>query len=532
MINRAPLGTTLLLLLIAGLLPAQVTYERILNADKEPGNWLTYSGNYAGHRFSPLTQINENNVAKLKPAWVYQVNSLQKFEATPLVVDGIMYLSEPPSNLTAIDTRTGRPLWKYRRVLPDDLRVCCGQVNRGVAILGDLVYLGTLDAHLLALDTKTGAIRWDSVVANYKDGYSITVAPLALKDKVVIGVAGGEYGVRGLLDAYDAKTGQRSWRFWTIPAPGEPGVETWKGESWKSGSGGTWVTGAFDPATNLVYWGTGNPGPDWNGDVRLGDNLYSDCLIALDADTGKLKWYFQFTPHDIHDWDATEVPVLVDGEVRGEKRKLLLFPNRNAFYYVLDRVSGKFLLGKPYAKQTWASGLDDNGRPIRIPGKEPTVQGTTVWPSVAGANNWYSPTYSPRTNLLYVAVREAGSIYYFGEAEFKKGERFDGGGFRPIPGEEEWGAIRAYQPATGNLAWEYKVHSPPYAGLLSTAGNLVFGATNEGQFFALQATTGKQLWRFQATSLLVRSNPMSYSVDGKQFVAMTMGNSLYAFALD
>ncbi len=523
---------TLLLVSMAAAVGAQVTSERILNAGKEPGNWLTYSGNYAGHRYSPLTQINDQNVTRLKPAWVYQVNSLQKFETTPIVVDGIMFISEPPSNVTAIDTRTGRALWKYRRVLPDDLRVCCGQVNRGVAVMGDLVYFGTLDSHLLALDAKTGAIRWDTVVVDYKLGYSITVAPLAVKDKIVVGVAGGEYGIRGLLDAYDAKTGKRAWRFWTIPGPGEPGNETWKGDSWKSGAGGTWVTGSYDPETNLVYWGTGNPGPDWNGDVRQGDNLYADCMLALDADSGKLKWYFQFTPHDIHDWDATEVPVLVDGVVRGQKRKLLLFPNRNAFFYVLDRVTGQFLHGKPYARQTWAKGLDDNGRPIRIPGMEPSLQGTKVYPSVAGANNWYSPTYSPKTDLLYVAVREAGSIYYTGEAVYKPGERFDGGGFRAATDEDEWGAIRAFKPGTAEVAWEYRVHTPPYAGLLSTGGNLVFGATNEGQVFALNAITGKPLWRFQATSLSVRSNPMSYLSDGKQFVVMAMGNSLYAFALE
>ena len=301
---------------------------------------------------------------------------------------------------------------------------------------------------------------------------------------------------------------------------------------WKSGAGGTWVTGSYDPETNLVYWGTGNPGPDWNGDVRQGDNLYADCMLALDADTGKLKWYFQFTPHDIHDWDATEVPVLVDGVVRGQKRKLLLFPNRNAFFYVLDRVTGQFLHGKPYARQTWAKGLDDNGRPIRIPGMEPSLQGTKVYPSVAGANNWYSPTYSPKTDLLYVAVREAGSIYYTGEAVYKPGERFDGGGFRAVTDEDEWGAIRAFKPGTAEVAWEYKVHTPPYAGLLSTGGNLVFGATNEGQVFALNAINGKPLWRFQATSLSVRSNPMSYLSDGKQYVVMALGNSLYAFALE
>jgi alcohol dehydrogenase (cytochrome c) len=510
---------------------AQVSYERILKSGAEPGNWLTYSGNYAAHRYSALDSISEANVAGLRPIWVYQTNSLQKFETTPLVVDGVMYISEPPSNVTALDTRTGRPLWKYRRTMPDDVRVCCGQVNRGVAILGDLVYVGTIDAYLVALNAKSGAVMWETKVGEYKSGYSITVAPLALKDKIVVGMAGGEYGVRGFLDAYDAKSGKRAWRFWTIPGPGEKGNETWKGDSWKTGSAATWVTGAFDPETNLIYWGTGNPGPDWNGDVREGDNLYSDSLIAVDADSGTLKWHFQFTPHDVHDWDATEVPVLVDGEVRGRKRKLVVFANRNAFYYVLDRVTGEFLAGKAYAKQTWAQGLDDRGRPIRIPNTFPSYEGTPVWPAVAGAANWYSPTFSPRAGLLYVAVREAGSVYFIGDAEYKEGEQFNGGGFRSVPGEQEWGAVRAFDPATGNLKWEHKLYSAPWAGLLSTAGNLVFGGTNEGQVFALQASTGKPLWRFQAGGA-ARSNPISYSVDGKQYIAMAMGNALYVFGFD
>lgn len=510
---------------------AQVTHERILNAANEPGNWLTYSGNYAGHRFSTLDQINDGNVGNLKPAWSYQVGSLQKFETTPLVVDGIMYISEPPSHVTALDTRTGRPLWKYRRVLPDDLRVCCGQVNRGVAVLGDLIFVGTVDAHLVALNANTGAVRWDIEVANYKAGYSITVAPLAVKDKIVVGIAGGEYGIRGFLDAYDARTGKRAWRFWTVPGPGEKGNDTWAGDSWKTGSAATWVTGAYDPETNLVLWGTGNPGPDWNGDVRKGDNLYSDSIVALDADRGALKWHFQFTPHDVHDWDSTEVPVLVDDEVRGRKRKLVLFPNRNAFYYVLDRANGEFLAGQPYAKQTWAKGLDDGGRPIRQPNTFPTLQGASVWPSVSGANNWYSPSYSPRTNLLYVATREGGSVYFMGEADYKEGEQFNGGGHRTVPGEEAWGAVRALKPATGELAWEHRLFSPPWAGLLSTAGNLVFGSTNEGQVYALDSVTGKVLWRYQAGGA-ARGNPMSFLSDGKQYVAVTMGNALHVFGLD
>ncbi|HVW83926.1 MAG TPA: PQQ-dependent dehydrogenase, methanol/ethanol family [Bryobacteraceae bacterium] len=512
-------------------LAGQVTGDRILQSSREPGNWLTYSGNYAGHRHSPLASIDRSNVARLKPVWSYQVNSLQKLEATPLVVDGIMYLSEPPSNVTALDTLTGRPLWRYRRTYPDDIRVCCGQVNRGVAILDDLVFVGTVDAHVVALDAKTGAVRWDVPAADYREGYSITVAPLAVKDKIVVGMAGGEYGVRGFLDAYDARTGKRAWRFWTVPGPGEKGSETWQGDTWKRGSATTWVTGSYDPETNLVYWGTGNPGPDWNGEVRSGNNLYSDSLLALDADTGQLKWHFQFTPHDDHDWDSTQVPVLVEGQVRGEKRKLVLLPNRNGFFYVLDRVSGQFLTGKPFVKQTWASGLDDSGRPLLVPGVSPSFAGVAVWPAVSGGNNWYSPAYNPQTDLLYIAAREAGSVYFTGDAEYLKGEQFNGGGFRSVPGEQEWGAVRALRPATGDVAWEYKLFSPPWSGLLSTAGGLVFGGTNEGQVFALDAATGAPLWKHQ-TGGQARSNPISFERGGRQYIAMAMGNSLYVFGLE
>lgn len=512
-------------------LAAQVPASRLERADSEPANWLTYSGNYSGHRYSGLSQITTANVKKLRPAWVYQIRRRDNVETTPLVVDGVMYISEPPSNVTALDTRTGRVLWTYRRTIPKDVRVCCGLVNRGVAALGDMLFIGTIDAHLIAVDMKSGILRWDSTVADYKTGYSITVAPLAVKDKVVVGVAGGEYGVRGLIAAYDAKTGKEAWRFWTVPAQGEPGVETWAGESWKTGSATTWTTGSYDPATNLVFWGTGNPGPDWNGAVRAGANLYSDCLLALDADTGKLKWYYQFTPHDVHDWDSTQVPVLVDGVVRGQKRKLVLFGNRNGFYYVLDRATGQFLTGRPYVKQTWAKGLDDSGKPILLPNAEPTVEGTKVYPSVPGGTNWFSPSYSPKTDLYYVAAREEGSIYYEGEAEYKAGALFNGGGERNIPGEEPWGAIRALRPGTGEMVWEFKLFSPPWAGVLSTAGGLVFGGTNEGAVFALDAATGKSLWDFETGGSVI-ANPMSYMSGGKQQVAVAAGNAIFAFALE
>ena len=513
------------------LLLAQVTSERITNAGAEPGNWLTYSGNYAGHRYSPLAQIHTGNVAKLKPAWIYQVRRIDKFETTPIVVNGTMYITEAPSNVTALDTATGRPIWQFRHTYPDDLRLCCGQVNRGVAVLGDLVYVNTVDAHLLALDAKTGQVKWDTIVADYKHGYSLTGAPLAVKDKIIVGMAGGEYGVRGFLDAYDAKTGQRAWRFHTVPGPGEKGNKTWAGESWKTGAAATWVTGTYDPETNTIYWGTGNPGPDWNGDVRAGDNLYSDSVIALDADTGKLKWHYQFTPHDVHDWDATEVPVLAEAMVRGERRKVVLFANRNAFYYVLDRQTGAFLAGRAFAKQTWAKGLDDQGRPQRIPGTFPSEKGVLVYPNVGGATNWFSPSFSPKSDLMYVATRETAGVYFIGDADYTPGLQFNGGGFRGQPTPDTYGAIRALTPATGELKWEFKLFSPPTAGVLSTAGGLVFACATEGDVMALDSANGKLLWRFQAGGT-ANSNPMSYLSGGKQFIAVTVGSALFNFAVD
>ncbi|MEX2303562.1 MAG: PQQ-dependent dehydrogenase, methanol/ethanol family [Bryobacterales bacterium] len=518
-------------LCLAAPLPAQVTYERILEAGNEPENWLTYSGNYLGHRHSPLRQITPENASRLRPKWVYQISTTHGFEATPLVDGNVMYISEPPSDVTALDTRTGRPLWKYTRPIPENMPLCCGRVNRGVAVLDDMVYVGTLDSHLVALDAKSGQVRWDIEVADYKAGISMTAAPLAINGKIILGMAGGEFGVRGFLDAYDAKTGERAWRFWTVPVAGEPGAETWAGDSWKQGSATTWVTGSYDPELNLIYWGTGNPGPDWNGDVRKGDNLYSDCLVVLDADTGELKWYFQFTPHDVHDWDSVQVPVLIDGEVRGEQRKLVLFANRNGFSYVLDRESGKFVNGKAYVKQTWASGLDDNGRPMVLPNTSPTVDGNIVYPNLGGGTNWQSPAYNPELHLFFVASREMGHIYYKGEAEFKVGSLYNAGGAQKIPGEEAYGAIRAFHPESVELKWEFPLHSPPGGGVLSTAGGLVFGGTGEGDVFALDATNGKPVWRFQAGGSM-RANPISYASEGKQYVAFTAGRGLFVFGLD
>ncbi len=510
---------------------AQVGYERILKASAEPGNWLTYSGNYAAHRFTPLDQITPANVAALKPVWVYQLREKGEFEATPLVVDGIIYITEPPGIVAALDGSTGRRLWSYRRTIPKDLKTLgFGRVNRGLAILGDTVYAGTLDSHLVALDARSGALRWDTKVADNKTGHCITVAPLALRDKIVIGISGGEAGIRGFLDAYDAKTGKRAWRLWTIPAPGETGHETWAGESWKTGGGPTWVTGSYDPQLNLLYWGTGNPGPDWNGDSRAGSNLYTCSLLAIDADTGKLRWYFQFTPHDVHDWDATEIPMLLDMDLRGKPRKVVAMANRNAFYYVLDRATGEFLLATPYAKQTWATGIDERGRPMHLPNTEPTEEGTLVYPSLQGATNWFSPSYSPLTHLVYVCVREMGSYYYKSEADFKPGEFFGAGGERALNGDKAYGAIRALEANTGKVKWEFRLLSPPWAGVMATAGGLVFGGSNEGNFYALDAVSGKPLWDFQ-TGGGISANPVSFLIDGKQRVAIAAGGALFVFGL-
>lgn len=517
------------LLAAACTLAAQVPYERILNAAKEPGSWLTYSGNYSGHRYSPLAEITPANVSKMRVRWAYQF-ALSRTQVSPVVADGVMYITAP-NTASALDLRTGRTLWTWSRPIPSDYQsIGFGRVNRGPAILDDRLYVATLDCYLVALDIKSGQERWSAKVEDYHPGYSMTLAPLAIKGKVLVGVSGGEAGIRGFVDAYDSASGKRLWRFYTVPGPGEPGNESWSGDSWKTGGASTWVTGAYDPELNLVYWGVGNPGPDWNGDGRLGDNLYACSFVALDPETGKLKWHFQFTPHDTHDWDATHVPMLVDAQVRGRVRKLIVNPNRNAFYYALDRTSGEFLAGQAYAKQTWAKGLDDRGRPIVIPGTEPSTEGKLIWPSLNGATVWFSPSYSPQTNLVYVSTREVGATYFKREAEYKPGTFFAGGGEARIPVDQQWGAVRALDVASGKIAWEFKLTSPPWAGCLSTAGGLVFSGTQEGNIFALDAKTGKPLWDFQSGGP-VFSNAISFQIDGRQHVAMASDRVLYVFGL-
>ena len=511
-----------------------VTYDDILHSSDRPQDWLTYGGNYASQRFSELKQINKENVKSLQLKWVYQLRRQGIFESSPIVADGMMYVTEPPTTVTALDVRTGRPIWRWTADLPKNLlTIGLFPTNRGVAILGDTVYVATIDAHLVALDAKTGAVRWNVEVGSNKQAVAITQAPLAINGKIVLGMGGGEGGLRGYIDAYDAKDGKRLWRLYTIPTTGEPGVETWAGDSYKYGGATTWNTGAYDPELNTLYWGTGNPAPDWNGDARTGDNLYSCSLLAIDADTGKMKWYFQFTPHETHDWDASEPPILFDAVISGKKRKIVAQANRNAFYYVLDRETGEFLAGAPYAKQTWAKGLDAKGRPIELSNIDPSTQGTLIYPSITGSVNWTSSSYSPRTGLVYVDTREQGAYYFKGHPEMDPYNPLDiggGGGQRLVNGDAAYSAVRALESTTGKVKWQFKMVGDSWTGTLATAGGLVFCADSQGNFLALDDATGKPAWNIQLGNSL-RANPITYAVDGKQYVEGAAGNSIFVFGL-
>ncbi len=511
---------------------AQVTTDQLLHSSDTPANWLQYGATYDGHRFSSLSQINRDNVSQLTAQWVFQTPLPGFFENTPLVVDGIMYVTAPEDLAFALDARTGHRLWSYKRTLPEKLRACCGHTNRGFAMLGSRLFLATLDAHVVALDAATGNVLWDVEAADYSKGYAFTVAPLIVKDKVIVGVSGGEYGIRGFIDAYDVATGKRAWRFYTIPAPGEPGSDTWlTPESAARGGAPAWVTGTYDPQLNLLYWPTGNPSPSDDGSGRKGDNLYSNCILALNPDTGKLQWHFQFTPFDLHDWDATEVPVLLDATLDAQPRKLLLQANRNGFFYVLDRTNGKFLFAKPFAKQTWAKGIDSSGKPILLPTAEPgETQGVHTCPGAAGATNWMAPAYSPQTNLFYVSAREQCDVFYTQPQQYVTGRLFLGSMYIPSSKEKDWGAVRAIDPKTGDVRWEYKEYSATWAGNLATGGHLVFTGDLEGNFIALDADTGKALWHIP-TGAAIYAAPITYSIDNRQYISISSGALLLTFAL-
>ena len=509
----------------------QVSFERLREAAEEPRNWLTYSGGYFSQRYSTLDQVTPANVTDLTLQWVYQSRSAGTWQPTPIVVDGVMYLTQRPNDVVALDARTGRVFWIYSYPTPSDHKACCGANNRGVAVLGDRVFMATLDAHVVALDAATGAELWDVEVADKQVAYAFTLAPLAVKDKVVVGSTGGDQGIRGFIAALDAETGAEAWRFHTIPGPGEPGHETWEPcppnpetycdpEAWKHGGGAAWLTGSYDPELDLIYWGTGNPGPDFNRAQRPGDNLYTSSVVALDADTGRIRWHFQFTPSDPYDYDSVQIPVLADIERGGTLFKVMLWANRNGFYYVLDRATGRFLSGQPFISVNWAEGLDDSGRPIETP----QPPGAPTYPGIHGGTNWYSPSFSPRTELFYISAWENNAtIFGDGPAEYEEGEYFTGGtiqDYGPVPNApglptltrgpvNNWtnalgnGAVLALDALTGEQKWKFEMTDVIRSGILTTASDLLFTGARSGYFQALDARSGELLWKANLGSQIV-----------------------------
>lgn len=502
-------------------------------AQPKPGEWPTYHGSLSGNRHSPLTQIDTENVSRLAPKWIFLLPGVQRaLEMTPVVADGMMFVSAV-NEAWALDARTGREIWRFSRPRTQALvGDAASGINRGVAVLGDRVFLQTDNAHLLALHRLTGQLLWDVEMADAKQHYGATGAPLAVNDLVIAGVSGGDEGVRGFLDAYKASTGERAWRFWTVPARGEPGSETWVGKALEHGCAATWLTGSYDPEARLLYWAAGNPCPDYNGDERKGDNLYSNSVLALDPATGKLKWHFQFTPHDLHDWDANQSLVLADAEFRGRPRKLLLQGNRNGFFYVLDRITGEFLMAEPFVKRlTWATGIGPDGRPKLAPGNEPTVEGSLTCPAVAGASNWPATAFHPGTGLFYLMAAESCNVYTKNSEWWKQGESFYGGGTRRAPGEPNAKFLRALDYRTGKLAWEIPVEGGILqSGVMTTAGGLVFYGDGSGAFVAADARSGKLLWHFQ-TGMAWKAAPMTYTIDGRQFIGVAAGSTVMTFAL-
>jgi alcohol dehydrogenase (cytochrome c) len=503
-----------------------------LAAQPSGANWLSYNGDYTGRRYVGLDQINPGNVAQLRAQWVFHAPQPGELEVTPVVVNGIMFVTVA-NDAFALDARTGRVIWHYSRPVSEGLIDDASQHhNRGVAVWHSRVFLETDNAHLLCLDARSGHLIWDIAYTDGNKNYGATSAPLVVKDKVLVGTSGGDDGVRGFLAAFDAQTGKLAWRFWTIPGPGESGSSSWPGELYKHGGGTTWMPGTYDPELNTIYWGTSNPSPDFDGTVRPGDDLYTDCVLAIDPDSGKLKWHFQFTPHDLFDYDATETPVLLDAEYQGESRKLLVEANRNGYLYLLDRTNGKFLTATPFAERiNWASGIDSQGRPIRTD-MQPTAGGTLVCPGFEGATNWYSPSYNPGTHIFYFMALEQCGTFFTKAEKFTEGRTYYATGVKHAPNEKSQKILLAYDLASGEFAWRYPQAgaSQSSGGTMTTAGGVVFFGDDAESFEAVDAKTGAPLWHFH-TGQNMHASPMSYAVDGKQYVAVASGDDVLTFAL-
>ncbi len=495
-------------------------------------NWTSYNGDYTGRRYSSLREINAANVAQLRAAWVFNPGNSQRLEATPLVVNGIMYVTAA-NDAFALDARTGRVVWHHQRPVSSGLLDdAAAHKNRGVAVWKDFVYMETDDAHLLCLDARSGSLRWDIQYADKSKHYGATSAPLVVKDEVIVGTSGGDSGVRGFLAAYDTVTGKLKWRFWTIPSPGEFGSSSWPGDAYLHGGGTTWMPGTYDPELNILYWTTSNPAPDFAGESRPGDDLYTACVLAIDPDTGKLKWFFQFTPHDLYDYDANETPVLVDLPSKGETRHLLVQANRNGFFYVLDRASGKFLNAAPFVeKLNWAKSIDASGRPV-LSGRIPTAKGAFICPGINGATNWFSPSYNPDTGLFYVLALENCNQFFSKFNPFAPGETYYGTGTKLPTDEHAQKILIALSVPDGKPVWRYPLvgQGDSWAGTLTTAGGLVLFGDDAGSFEAVDAATGAALWHFN-TGQTMHASPMSYSVGGVQFVAIAAGSDVFTFSL-
>jgi alcohol dehydrogenase (cytochrome c) len=503
-----------------------------LLATPASANWPSYNGDYTGRRYSALREINTGNVSQLQAQWVFHALNASHLEVTPVVVDGVMFVTAA-NDAFALDAQTGRTIWHHERPITEGLIDDASQHhNRGVGVLGSKVYMETDNAHLLCLDARSGHLIWDVAYTDGNRNYGATSAPLVVKDKVLVGTSGGDDGVRGFVAAYDTETGKEAWRFWTIPAPGEFGSASWPGESYKLGGGTTWMPGTFDPELNTIFWGTSNPAPDFDGDARPGDDLYTDCLLALDPDTGKLKWYFQFTPHDLFDYDAVETPVLVDAIFKGQPRKLVVEANRNGFLYVLDRTNGKFLSATRFAeKLNWATGIDESGRPIRTE-RKPTEDGTRICPGMVGATNWHSPAFNPETSRFYFMALESCDVYMARAQKFVPGQAYYATGVRQSESDRSQKILLAYSIESDHPAWRYvqsgEGHSS--AGVMTTAGGLVFFGDDARSFEAVDAATGRPLWHFH-TGQNISASPMAYSVNAKQYVAIAAGSDIFCFAL-
>jgi alcohol dehydrogenase (cytochrome c) len=498
-----------------------------------PGDWPSYNGDERGNRHTLLDQITPANVQGMRLKWTFPVPGSRNLKVTPVVVNGIMYVTAP-NEVYAIDAQTGREIWHFSRPRTRGVIGDAGAgVNRGVALRGDRLYVVTDDARLVSLHRANGRVLWETRMADYREHYGATGAPLVIDDLVISGVSGGDEGVRGFLAAFDATTGKEVWRFWTVPAPGEPGSETWEGKAIEHGCAATWLTGSYDRATQTLFWTTGNPCPDYNGAERAGDNLWSNSVLALDPRNGRLRWFYQFTPHDLHDWDAVQTVILADIVLGGQLRPVLLQANRNGFFYVLDRHSGKVLLAKPFVtKLNWASGIDANGRPVRLTAADPSVRGTLGCPSVVGATNWMSTAFNPDTKLFYVMALERCSMYRKSGVWFEPGQSFYGGTTQNVPGEAGKKYLRALDVETGKIVWEYPQIGPSnsWGGVLSTVTGLVFFGEDSGAFAAVDAKTGKLIWHFPANASWSAS-PMTYAAGGRQFIAVAGGGTVFAFGL-